>query len=101
MSVDVNGEVRVGGAQTEALVRAVQEIVTNTVRHADATALKIRVAATTGGVSLTAYDDGCGTTALVPGNGLRGLVERIEALGGNVSFDGRKGFTVTAQVPAL
>ena len=52
------------------------------------------------GVVLTAVDDGRGYRELVPGNGLRGLAERFEALGGGVQFDGANGFRVTATVPA-
>lgn len=99
VSVDVEPDVRVDDEQVAALVRAVQEIVTNTIRHADARELWIEVAARPPGVVLTAVDDGRGYRDLVPGNGLRGLAERFEALGGDVSFDGDAGFRVTARVP--
>ncbi|PRX96039.1 sensor histidine kinase [Allonocardiopsis opalescens] len=100
VSVDVDSRVRVGEEQTAALVRAVQEIVTNTVRHADARELWIEVSADESGTVLTAVDDGRGAREPVPGNGLRGLAERFEALGGGVAFDGAEGFRVTARVPA-
>ncbi|MEV0893831.1 histidine kinase [Promicromonospora sp. NPDC050262] len=99
VSIDVGPDLQVDEEQTAALVRAVQEIVTNTLRHADARALRIAVAAGPGGVVLTALDDGRGFHELVPGNGLRGLAERFEALGGGVEFDGADGFRVTARVP--
>ncbi|MGI8574353.1 MAG: sensor histidine kinase [Egibacteraceae bacterium] len=89
--------------RTMALVRCVQEIVTNAVRHADADHLWIRLAATEGGgTRLEARDDGRGVAALRPGNGLTGIRERIEQLGGEVAFEvgpGR-GFLVVAEVPA-
>lgn len=99
VSVEVSPDVQVDEEQVAALVRAVQEIVTNTVRHAGARELWIEVAARPPGVVLTAADDGRGFRELVPGNGLRGLTERIEALGGDVAFDGGDGFRVTARVP--
>ena len=100
VTVDVGADVQVDEDQVAALVRAVQEIVTNTIRHADARELWIEVAARPAGVVLTAVDDGRGYRELVPGNGLRGLTERFEALGGDVEFDGADGFRVTARVPA-
>ncbi|WP_035768558.1 sensor histidine kinase [Arthrobacter castelli] len=98
--VDVDAGVRIGEQQTTALVRTVQEVVTNTIRHGDARELWIEVSADETGVILTAVDDGRGASDLVPGNGLRGLTERIEALGGDVTYGGKAGFMVTARVPA-
>ncbi|GAA5039047.1 signal transduction histidine kinase [Thermocatellispora tengchongensis] len=100
VSIEVAPEVRVGEEQTVALVRAVQEVVTNTIRHAEARELWIDIAPDGDGVRLTATDDGRGAVAPVLGNGLSGLVERFEALGGDVSIDGRKGFQVIARAPA-
>ncbi|NYE47581.1 signal transduction histidine kinase [Spinactinospora alkalitolerans] len=100
VSIDVDSHVRVGEEQTAALVRAVQEIVTNTIRHADARELRIEVSSDGSGAVLAAVDDGRGACEPVLGNGLRGLTERFEALGGDVAFDGGEGFRVTARVPA-
>jgi signal transduction histidine kinase len=100
VSIVVAPGVRPGEEQTAALVRAVQEIVTNTLRHSGARTLRIEVAADGDAVRLTAADDGRGAAAPVLGNGLRGLAERFEALDGEVTVDGRRGFRVTARVPA-
>lgn len=86
--------------RTMLLIRAVQEIVTNTIRHADAGELRIEVRSDSDGVVLRAIDDGRGARDLRPGNGLRGLRERFESYGGDVAFDGARGFGVTAKVPA-
>lgn len=99
VSVDVAPDVTVDEERSAAFVRAVQEIVTNTVRHADARELRISVSRDGESVALLAVDDGTGSRNLRPGNGLRGLRERFEHLGGRVSFDGSRGFRVTAQVP--
>jgi signal transduction histidine kinase len=100
VTVDVEPDIQVDEEQAVALVRAVQEIATNTMRHAAARELWIEVTARPPGVVLTAVDDGRGYRELAPGNGLRGLTERFEALGGGVQFDGANGFRVTATVPA-
>jgi signal transduction histidine kinase len=89
-------------ASALAIVRCVQEVLTNTLRHADADRLTIDVVVDDAGVRLHARDDGRGTGHLVPGNGLNGLRERIEHLGGKVDIHttAGHGFAVIAWVPA-
>ena len=87
-------------ALSHALDGAVQESVTNTIRHAGARELWIEVSADGSGMVLNAVDDGRGAVEPVLGNGLRGLRERFEVLGGAVTFDGSAGFRVSARVPA-
>jgi len=86
-------------AQT--LIRCIQEIVTNTVRHAAADNLWIEVSTDNGRIRVRACDDGGGTAELRPGNGLLGMRERFELLGGHVCFaTGRgEGFRVLAVLP--
>ncbi|WP_238154380.1 sensor histidine kinase [Ornithinimicrobium sufpigmenti] len=105
VSLQVADDVEVGEEESAVLVRAVQEIVTNTLRHAEARTLTVRVAPDREGCTvLQTRDDGRGAARVEPGHGLRGLVERFEALGGEVRFDGQRpgagGFAVTARVPA-
>ncbi|MEU4577828.1 MULTISPECIES: histidine kinase [Nonomuraea] len=96
----IDDDVRPCEEVTLTLVRVVQEIVTNTIRHAGATSLRVRIeSAPDGGVRLTSADDGRGSPLLRLGNGLRGLRERVDAVGGQVRFDGSSGFRVTATVP--
>ncbi|WP_198663273.1 sensor histidine kinase [Jiangella endophytica] len=100
VAVEVDDAVQVDEEQTAALVRAMQEIVTNTLRHAGARELWVEVARDGEAVTLTAVDDGRGAATPIAGNGLRGLAERFAALGGAVDYDGRDGFRVLARVPA-
>ncbi|WP_447925216.1 sensor histidine kinase [Georgenia muralis] len=88
--------------RTIAVVRAVQEVVTNTVRHAAASRLEISVVSDVDGLVVRAHDDGAGARRIVPGNGLTGMRERVEELGGEVSFASApgQGFTVTIRLPA-
>ncbi|UPW04980.1 histidine kinase [Rhodococcus pyridinivorans] len=88
--------VRVGDEEVVAFVRALQEIVTNTLRHADARGLRVDVDFGGTGTVMSAVDDGSGVCAPAFGNGLRGLSERFEALGGGLTVDGSRGFRVTA-----
>jgi signal transduction histidine kinase len=88
--------------RTLVVVRCVQELVTNTVRHATAQNLWLTVAATAEGVRVEAEDDGRGSGDVSPGHGLTGMRERLEQLGGDLQIDGRgdRGFAVTARMPA-
>ncbi|MER7169556.1 histidine kinase [Micromonospora sp. NPDC000207] len=97
--VEVGDDVVADEEQTAALVRTVQEVVTNTLRHAEAHELWVDVGCDGESIRLTASDDGRGAPEVVPGNGLRGIAERCAALGGDVSYDGRSGFQVSVRVP--
>jgi signal transduction histidine kinase len=82
------------------IVRVVQEVATNTIRHSRADNLWIDLTADGGTLRLEARDDGLGAARVVPGHGLNGLRERVESLGGLVSLDGSSGFRVLAELPA-
>ncbi|QCR19845.1 sensor histidine kinase [Agrococcus sp. SGAir0287] len=90
----------VAPAQAEAILRGAQELVTNALRHARATHLLLEVRREDGLLVLDAHDDGVGAAVVRPGNGLTGVRERVEALGGTLTIDGGRGFRVTARVPA-
>jgi signal transduction histidine kinase len=83
------------------LLRCVQEIVTNTRRHARAQNLWITVTSAVEGIELCARDDGAGAEMLEEGHGLRGMRERFAEHGGRIEFDTRagRGFVVRALLP--
>jgi signal transduction histidine kinase len=60
----------------------VSEALTNIDKHADATSATIRVRRTDAAVTVDISDDGVGGTETGEGSGLRGLADRVEALGG-------------------
>jgi signal transduction histidine kinase len=73
--------------------------VTNTIRHSEATRMRIEVTAQEGGgVVMLARDDGVGAGELALGNGLRGLRERFEQLGGEIIIDPGPGFAVRGRL---
>jgi signal transduction histidine kinase len=98
--LSIDAEVQTDEARTAMLIRCVQEVVTNAIRHARATELWIDIRPAGGGIVFEAHDNGPGTGRVVMGNGLTGIAERARELGGDARFDGRSGFRVTAQVPA-
>jgi signal transduction histidine kinase len=88
-------------SRAELLLRCVQEIITNTVRHAQARNLWIRLEERSDGIRLYARDDGRGADAVACGNGLTGMRERFAMLAGHVEFStGRgAGFEVRGFLP--
>ena len=67
------------------------EAVTNAVKHAGATRVRIDAAVRDGALRLEVADDGAGGATLEGGTGLRGLADRVEALGGTLEIDSPAG----------
>ncbi|WP_228713579.1 sensor histidine kinase [Prauserella endophytica] len=84
-----------------AAYRILQESLTNVVRHANqARLVEVRLSRANGSLRLSVRDDGSGAASPKVGNGLRGMRERAEALGGTADagpVDG--GFEVRAVIP--
>ena len=84
--VELEISVRMVPPAVEAAVYFVcAEALANTAKHAEAASVTIRVSQSSGRLSLTVVDDGVGGADPGKGSGLRGLVDRVEALGGQVS----------------
>ncbi len=83
------------------VLRLVQEALTNAVRHGDAKRAWITLRRQDGMLLIEARDDGRGTHVIVPGSGLRGMRERVAAVGGELQFESapEQGFTVRARFP--
>ncbi|MCW2760651.1 MAG: hypothetical protein JWR85_852 [Marmoricola sp.] len=69
----------------------VAEALTNTVKHAQATVIDVQAAAGDGVLRVGVSDDGRGGAALTGGSGLVGLTDRVEALGGRLTFNSPSG----------
>ena len=87
--------------QAHALFCCVQEAISNAVRHAGAATLKIDIARSEEGLTLCAADDGCGHAGFSEGNGLRGMRERVDMLGGRMQAGWRppRGFAIEVVLP--
>jgi signal transduction histidine kinase len=84
------------------LLRCTQEIITNAVRHSGASTLWLNISRDAGAARIRAHDDGRGSESdLVPGNGLRGIRERLAAYGGQADIlTGRgQGFALDIRLP--
>lgn len=85
--------------EENAIYRVIQESMTNAVRHGHAGKIWITLKRLDGEMLLVIRDNGIGCEKMTCGFGTKHIKERIEMLKGTVTFDGRKGFTVTAHIP--
>jgi two-component system sensor histidine kinase DesK len=108
VTADVPAEPDLGGVPEEsesALAWALREAVTNVVRHSGAARCQVEVLRrqTLDGavLELSVEDNGSGGSGAGPGNGLTGLSERLEKIGGTLEAGRLKhGFRLVARVPA-
>ena len=79
----------------------VAEALTNVVKHANASAVRVEVDANDGLVRLDIRDDGVGGADPSRGSGLVGLKDRVEASGGTLGVDSRpgQGTSLVAELP--
>jgi len=91
--------------RSSALFRIAQELLTNVMRHAHASRVRLALREESGGLLLEVSDNGCGIAEREYVNpttlGLRGLQERVALFGGTLHIDGDpgKGTTVRAWIP--
>lgn len=91
--------IRLSAAEETVLSLALREAVTNIVRHALARTCRLRFATQDGVRRLIIEDDG-EAAAIREGNGLRGMRERIEALGGRFALEHGEGTRLELHLPA-
>jgi signal transduction histidine kinase len=88
--------------RAQVLLRCAQEIITNTVRHANARNLWLKFERTSANeLAIHAHDDGRGAGDLRHGNGLTGMRERLGQIGGRLDITTArdKGFALDAWLP--
>jgi signal transduction histidine kinase len=100
--VDVRGDVpRLADPVEAALFFVCSEALTNAVKHAAASRVAVELGIEGEGVILTIADDGCGGADPRRGSGLRGLADRVEALGGRLRLESpaQGGTRVVTEIP--
>jgi len=90
---------QLNASEETVLCLTLREAVTNIVRHARATQCRIRFTRSEDGFhSLLITDDGT-QPKIREGNGLRGMRERVQALGGRLSISTSPGVTILIELP--
>jgi signal transduction histidine kinase len=101
VQVDLDvARVRLGPVAEETLWFVACEALANTIKHAAAHRVLVRLTVDDGTARLVCLDDGRGGAHLL-GSGLRGIADRTEAVGGSLRVDSRPGAgtTIEAVVP--
>jgi signal transduction histidine kinase len=101
LSIDLAG--RLDPAVESAAYFVVAESLANVVRHASATVARVEISIEPdpGRVVVAVSDDGVGGASVDRGSGIRGLKDRVEALGGQLAVESRAGHgtRIRAELP--
>jgi signal transduction histidine kinase len=90
-----------GGQIEAALYYVVAESLTNVAKYARAETVEVRAWCTDAAAHVSVQDDGIGGAEVTGGSGLRGLADRVEALGGRLTIESPPGAgtRVAAELP--
>ncbi len=85
------------------IYKTIRESLTNGIKHGKASFFSIEIALHDEHVNLTILDNGLGSDNIIKSNGLKGIENRIFALGGSISFSSHKrsGFFTKAEIPVF
>ena len=99
--LEVSIDERPCGAVEAAAYFVVSEALTNAAKHSHASEVRIIASRVAGLLTVEVEDNGIGGAVLVGGSGLRGLTDRVEALGGRltVSSPPGRGTSLRADIP--
>jgi signal transduction histidine kinase len=98
VALDVRVEGRLPDGVEVCAYYVVSEMLTNTAKHAQASAVHVDVGRTDGLLHVVVRDDGVGGADPRRGSGLVGLRDRVEALGGSIAFASAKGAGTLVEV---
>jgi len=102
VEIQIVGQVyKMGADEEETVYRIVQEGITNAVRHGAASEIIVTLEFSKNNLQIKIEDDGIGAEEIQEGFGLRHIRERVEMLGGEVSFggNGAEGFIIFTDLP--
>ncbi|MCX7709055.1 MAG: sensor histidine kinase [Clostridia bacterium] len=81
------------------IYRAIQESITNAIRHGKASEIDVTIAFGKPNFSVLIRDNGEGSKKIKLGSGLSGMVERVRELKGEVNFFTNNGFMTSILIP--
>ncbi len=84
-------DIELSGKEQFNMYRIFQEAITNTLRHANAEHAQISISGHKELICFSYWDNGSGTNLIEEGNGLKGMKDRITAIGGTICYQSRTG----------
>lgn len=87
----------------KAIYESCRELVTNCLRYADANRMDIILKFLDNSLGLYVFDNGRGCSSITKHNGLTGITERINGVGGSVAFNSSEGngFSTIIKIPIV
>ncbi len=104
IAIDIEDQLRVDDIeQAETLLRCAQEAITNALRHGRAGEIRIALRRVDGALTFSIANDGVVPAKIDFGNGLTGMRERLDAVGGTLELATTppRGLQVIARIPLL
>src|SRR5262249_58145360 len=94
-------DIRFGSSVEAAAYFVCSEALANAGKHAAASRAYVDVSERGGALIVSVRDDGCGGATLDGGSGIRGLADRVQALGGRLSVTSPtgRGTRLVAELP--
>ena len=101
VELDVGVDRRLPDSVEVAAYYVVAEALTNAAKHAQASGVSVRVEPEGATLHLSIRDDGVGGADTANGSGLTGLVDRVEALGGQMTISSQpgRGTSLAVKIP--
>jgi signal transduction histidine kinase len=92
---------KLGETQEKAIYRALQEGLTNGIKHGNSTAFVFLLDFEKGNIKFSLQDNGKGTENIVRGFGLSAMEERVKELGGLLTVHSKpgEGFNISITIP--
>lgn len=85
----------------DTIKKIITEIVTNILKHANATKMLLSIDVTSEQIKIQVMDNGKGAKNIVKGNGLNGIDGRLSLVGGKARYtsENKEGFVVNIRIP--
>lgn len=99
-NLDIQENIGISDVTTaETLFRCVQEAITNTLKHGNASEMNIVIKQENCDITLQVSDNGQLHCELIEGNGLKGMRERLAKLSGQLNIQTNTGFNLSIRIP--
>jgi len=82
----------------DVIKKVCMELVTNALKHSEASGIFIAINISESNVNLIVMDNGKGVKKIVKGNGLKGIEDRLRSVGGTIEYNTNDGFLANVNI---